>query len=140
MPPQSYEGQAAMELEALVRTPRVLPKGYLILDHVLDFRPLLSGLLTSGLTKREGAELFHGTLIAGLVEWIGQGAAQTGQTQLALGGGCMMNRVLAEGLAGSLRSRGLVPWLPHAVPANDGGLSLGQAAMARTHLITGKLP
>jgi hydrogenase maturation protein HypF len=136
---QSYEGQAAIELEALVCTPQYLPKGYLISDHVLDFRPLLFGLLTPGLTKREGAELFHGTLIAGLAEWIGRGAAQTGQTQVVLGGGCMMNRVLAEGLADALRSRGLVPWLPHAVPANDGGLSLGQAAMARTHLMTGEL-
>jgi hydrogenase maturation protein HypF len=136
---QSYEGQAAMELEALVSTPRELPGGYRISEHVLDFRPLLSALLSPGLTKRDGAELFHGTLIAGLAEWIGRGATQTGQIQVVLGGGCIMNRVLAEGLAGALRNRGLVPWLPHSVPANDGGLSLGQAAMARSHLMTGNL-
>jgi hydrogenase maturation protein HypF len=132
---QSYEGQAAMELEALVRTPKCLQAGYRITGQVLDFRPLLAGLLEPGLPAREGAELFHGTLIAGLADWIGISAKQAGQTDIVLGGGCFMNRVLAEGLGRALRDRGLVPWFARAVPANDGGLSLGQAAMARAHLM-----
>jgi hydrogenase maturation protein HypF len=132
---QSYEGQAAMQLEALVRIPRGLPGGYRITGDILDFRPLLAGLLEPGLPAGEGAELFHGTLVAGLAEWIGHAAARLGQTDVVLGGGCLMNCVLAEGLASALRLRGLVPWLPRAVPANDGGLSLGQAAMARAHLM-----
>ena len=73
---QSYEGQAAMQLEALVRSPKRLPDGYRITGDILDFRPLLAGLLEPGLPQREGAELFHGTLIAGLAEWIGQAAAR----------------------------------------------------------------
>jgi hydrogenase maturation protein HypF len=133
---QSYEGQAAMELEALVVVPRYLPHGYRIQDHVLDFRPLLAGLLTPDLLPREGAELFHGTLIAGLAEWIGHAASVVQQTAIVLSGGCLMNTVLAEGLTQALRQRGLVPYLPRAVPPNDGGLSLGQAARARTHLMT----
>jgi hydrogenase maturation protein HypF len=88
-----------------------------------------------GLDPREGAALFHGTVIAGLAEWIGQEAARSGQTDIVLGGGCLMNRILAEGLTAALRARGLVAWLPRAVPANDGGLSLGQAAIARAHLM-----
>jgi hydrogenase maturation protein HypF len=131
---QSYEGQAAMELEALVRAPRRLRAGYRIVDHVLDFRPLLAALLEPGLSAREGAELFHGTLIAGLAAWIGALAERSGHTGVVLGGGCLINRVLAEGLAAALRSGGLQPYLPRAVPANDGGLSLGQASWARAHL------
>ena len=137
---QSYEGQAAMQLETLVGIPRCLPGGYRITGNVLDFRPLLTGLLEPGLQPRDGAELFHGTLIAGLAEWIAQAAVEQRQTDVVLGGGCLMNRVLAEGLASALRVRGLVPWLPRAVPANDGGLSLGQAAMARAHLIAEATP
>jgi hydrogenase maturation protein HypF len=137
---QSYEAQAAMELEALVQETRCLRSGYRIIDNVLDFRPLLAVLLTLGLSAREGAELFHGTLIAGLAAWIGAFAAQTGNTDIVLGGGCFMNRVLAEGLATALRADGLKPWLPRAVPANDGGLSLGQAAMARAHLMAQAAP
>jgi hydrogenase maturation protein HypF len=137
---QSYEGQAAMELEALVRETRSLNSGYRIVDNVLDFTPLLAVLLTPGLSAQEGAELFHGTLIAGLAEWIDAFAARTGHADIVLGGGCLMNRVLAEGLATALRTAGLTPWLPRAVPANDGGLSLGQAAMARAHLMAGAIP
>lgn len=137
---QSYEGQAAMELEALVQVPRCLPSGYRIANHVLDFSPVLAGLLEPGLEAHEGADLFHGTLIAGLAEWIGNAAEEAGETNVALGGGCLTNRVLAEGLAFNLRARGLRPRLPRAVPANDGGLSLGQAAMARAHLVTETAP
>jgi hydrogenase maturation protein HypF len=137
---QSYEGQAAMQLEALVRIPKCLPDGYRITGDILDFRPLLACLLEPGLQAGEGAELFHGALVAGLAEWIGHAAARWGQKDVALGGGCLMNRVLAEGLASALRLRGLVPWLPRAAPANDGGLSLGQAAMARAYLIAERTP
>ena len=137
---QSYEGQAAMELEALVRAPKYLPGGYRIADQILDFRPLLAALLEPKLPARAGAELFHGTLIAGLAEWIAQAAALQRRTDVVLGGGCLMNRVLAEGLAAALRARGRVPWLPRAVPANDGGLSLGQAVLGRAHLMAETAP
>jgi len=135
-PEQTYEGQAAMELEALVGAPKSLPGGYRMVDRILDFRPLLEALLAPGMDVRTGAELFHGTLIAGLAEWIAQAAAQERRSDVVLGGGCLMNRVLAEGLAEALRDYGLTPWLPRAVPANDGGLALGQAALARAHLVS----
>jgi len=137
---QSYEGQAAMELEALVGFPDVLPGGFRIEQNILDFRPLLSALLEPGLGTRQGAALFHGTLIAGLAEWIGQYAKQMGQTDVVLGGGCFMNRVLADGLTQALRRRGLSPRLPRLVPANDGGISFGQAAIARAHLMADRRP
>jgi len=132
---QSYEGQAAMELEALVGVPRGLPGGYRLEGGVLDFRPLLATLLDLRGDPRLGAELFHGTLVEGLAAWVVAAAAPAGLTQVALGGGCFMNRILAEGLAAALRTRGLSPFLPQAVPANDGGLSLGQAALARNGLM-----
>jgi len=137
---QSYEGQAAMELEALVDAPAELSSGFQIERNVLDFRPLLSALLRPDLSPPQGAALFHGTLVAGLAAWIGRQAEQIGRSDVVLGGGCLMNCVLAEGLTDALRRRGLTPWLPRAVPANDGGISLGQAAMARAHLVAGLRP
>ncbi len=127
---QQYEGQAAMELEALVATPRVVPGGWTIADGRLNLAPMVEAILGERLAGRDAAEAFHGTLIAGLAEWIGAEASARGLQRIALGGGCMMNLVLAEGLMGALRARGLDPATPRDVPANDGGLSFGQAAFA----------
>jgi len=128
---QGHEGQAAMELEALVREPQMLGGGFVLADDVLDFTPLLAALAAPGIDRRAGADLFHGTLIAGLAAWIASAAARLGMERVALGGGCLMNRVLAEGLSAALERQGLRPLLARRVPTNDGGLSLGQAAMAR---------
>ncbi|MGD9659575.1 MAG: carbamoyltransferase HypF, partial [Methylocystis sp.] len=128
---QHYEAQAAMEMEALVVTPRAMEGAFRLLDGELDFSPLLGALAERRLSPREGAELFHGALIEGLAQFVAQAATAQGLDNVALGGGCMMNRVLAEGLTERLRSLGLRPLLARKLPPNDGGLSLGQAAMAR---------
>lgn len=128
---QAYEGQAAMELEALVDDPQCLAGGYSLAGGMLDFRPLLVHLAERQLSGSEAANLFHGTVIAGLADWAGLGASQANTQKIMLGGGCIMNRVLAEGLARALRGCGLEPHLPQRMPANDGGIALGQAAFAR---------
>jgi hydrogenase maturation protein HypF len=134
---QHYEGQAAMELEALVARPRAGAGLWNIVDGCLVLRPLFATLIDENLRGREAAELFHGTLIAALDDWIAAAAAARGLKQVALGGGCLMNRVLADGLAARLRARGLAVFLPRAAPANDGGVSLGQAAFAHALLSAG---
>ncbi|AIC30036.1 hydrogenase maturation factor carbamoyltransferase protein HypF (plasmid) [Rhizobium etli bv. mimosae str. IE4771] len=128
---QGYEGQTAMEFEALVHTPRCLPDGYSITNGKLDFLPLIRCLAEQGLGGIEAADLFHGTLIAGLADWAAGGAARFGSRQIALSGGCMMNRVLAAGLLQALRARDFEAYLPRLAPANDGGIALGQVAYAR---------
>ena len=128
---QDHEAQAAMELEALVETPLVLDGGFRLAEGQLDFTPLLAVLAEPGCGRREGAALFHGTLIAGLAAWIGAEAQRCGATEVALGGGCLANRVLVDGLAVALRRQGVMPLLARAVPCGDGGLSLGQAALGR---------
>jgi len=128
---QRYEGQAAMAFEALAQTPRRLCESFALRDGVLDFAPILSFIANERPGPRAAAEYFHGALIDGCAAWIDAAAQAQGRTHVALGGGCMTNRVLAEGLAEALRARGLTPLLARAVPCNDGGISLGQAALAR---------
>ncbi|HTO80132.1 MAG TPA: carbamoyltransferase HypF [Methylocystis sp.] len=128
---QDYEGQAAMELEALCRAPRTLPGGFALQDGVLDLSPLFRYLVGEKPSKVEGAELFHGTLIEALAAWIMDSARRFDRRRVALGGGCFMNAVLAEGLALELQKAELEPLLARRVPSNDGGLSLGQAYLAR---------
>ena len=128
---QDHEGQAAMELEALVAAPIRGAGLHAIRDGVLDFSGLLARL-ACGIDAREGAALFHGSVIDGLGDLV-VALARPGEA-IALGGGCMMNRILAEGLVERLTGLGFRPLLAHTVPANDGGLSLGQATLARRFL------
>jgi hydrogenase maturation protein HypF len=125
-PVRAYEGQAAMELEALVTEPFVMPAGFVVDGTGLDCRPLLSAL-ADGMDPVAGTNLFHGTLIAGLTAWI----ETAGATQVVLGGGCLANRVLAEGLHAALAKIGITAFLARKLPPGDGGLSFGQAIMGR---------
>ncbi len=124
----SYEGEGAMRLESLASTPCALEGGWRLDGFVLDFLPLLDRLRTCA--PDEGTNLFHGTLARGIVAWAIAAAARESLDTVALGGGCFINRALAEGVAGGLREAGLRPLLPLQAPAGDGGLSLGQAWIA----------
>jgi hydrogenase maturation protein HypF len=127
---QRYEGQAAMELEALVREVRIDHAGWTIQDGVADLRPLLERLAVPGIDPVDGAELFHGTLAAAMVDLVSRMARAHGLGAVALGGGCFLNRVLTTQMRAGLLAAGIQPLIARAVPPNDGGLSLGQAWIA----------
>jgi hydrogenase maturation protein HypF len=128
---QDHEAQAAMELEALVRAPAELPGGFCVAGGALAFTGLLTALAEPGRDAVDGANLLHGTVAAGVAAWITEAARAAGMTRVALGGGCLINRFLAEGVAELLRAAGIEPLFARAVPCNDGGLSFGQAALGR---------
>lgn len=124
-----FEGEAPMALESLVRRPRVAEGAWRIENGELDLTPLLERLL-SITDAAEGAELFHGTLAAALVDWTLPALRAHGLSRVVLSGGCLMNAVLAEELVAGFRVAGVEALLPRLAPANDGGLSLGQAWIA----------
>jgi hydrogenase maturation protein HypF len=121
-----FEGEAPMTLESLVCRPRVAEGGWRITGGELDLTPLLERLLTVA-DAVEGADLFHGTLAAALVDWTQPALRAHGLGRVVLSGGCLMNAVLAEELVAGFRAAGVEALLPRLAPANDGGLSLGQA-------------
>jgi len=127
-PVSDYEGQAAMKLESLVSQTEVMQDGWQITDQQLNLLPLLEQLTRCDPVS--GANLFHGTLIAALTDWLQQMAEQHGVTHLLLGGGCFLNQVLSTQLASALTQRGYTVKLAQQAPTNDGGLSLGQAWVA----------
>lgn len=128
-PVAAFEGQAPMALEALVETPRVLADGWILAAGVLDFTPLLA-VLADGMTAKDGAELFHGTVAAGLAQWVAWAAESENCRHVALGGGCFFNKVLTAELMAALTARGLIALPARAVSPGDPGLSLGQAWVA----------
>lgn len=129
----AFDGQAAMLLEGLAeahgRVPAE-PNGYLIAEGELDFAPLFARLADLD-DAGYGAALFHATLVAGIAHWVEAAARRHGLRTVACGGGCFMNAILARELRGALDKRGLVVLEARELPPNDGGLSLGQAWVAR---------
>lgn len=123
-----YEGQAPMQLESLVTNPEVFEGGWTFVGNQFNLLPAFRQLLE--MDSRRGANVFHGTLIAGLADWIIAHVKKTAIKQVLLSGGCFLNQVLAEGLIKQLEQSGLNVYLPQQVPVNDGGISLGQAWLA----------
>lgn len=133
IPVARFEGEAPMALEAMVTIPIILSNGWTLERGVLDFTPLLTRL-ASCTDAVEGANLFHGTLIAALADWCAWAAEATDCRTITLGGGCFFNKVLSTGLVPALTARGLIPLTAIKVSPGDPGLSLGQAWIATQSL------
>jgi hydrogenase maturation protein HypF len=154
-----FEGQGAMELEALAESCRLSPDdssyrftiaaqpgGLLYLDPSPMWQALLEDLAQHNAIAQIAAR-FHFGLARGIRDMIarlrGPGAAAASVDTIALSGGCFQNKLLFEEVVRLLESDGL-NCLSHAkVPTNDGGLALGQAAIAAARYLesrTGVLP
>jgi len=136
----SYEGQAAVELEALARS---IPCGgapaypvYRAWEEeklVLDPRPLVAAVVEErekGTPVEQVAASFHEGLARGTVEVAVELAGVNNQQTVALSGGVFQNARFSDLVREGLASRGLEVLVHRTVPPNDGGISLGQAAIA----------
>jgi hydrogenase maturation protein HypF len=119
-----------MRLEGLTRKTRTLPQGYHLTAGELDFLPLLENLADCG-NPEYGAELFHGTLLDGLTEWVTAAAGRENIGTVVLCGGCFLNAHLAGLLPQRLAAAGLRVLQARVMPPNDGAISLGQAWVAQ---------
>ncbi|WP_428516596.1 carbamoyltransferase HypF [Roseovarius sp.] len=131
---QSYEGEAAMGLEAMAR--RALheagdPYPFGQTDGVIDPAPMWDAALADlqhGVGKDVMARRLH-TGLAQVFAELARGLVTDGKARaVALSGGCFQNALMLDLTVAAL---GDVPCLLHRkVPANDGGLALGQALIA----------
>ncbi len=133
----TFEGQAAMELEAMARygTGRVMQftieeTGDII--H-LDFSPMIRAItkrLQAGKDSGELAFSFHLTLQVAFCKMARTIRDKTGLNRVVLSGGCFQNRILTEGMIAELEKAGFDVFFHTAIPTNDGCISLGQAVCA----------
>ncbi|HET9300403.1 MAG TPA: carbamoyltransferase HypF [Candidatus Polarisedimenticolaceae bacterium] len=133
----AYEGQAAMEVEAAAGS---LPAdGYpmpLIGDE-LDWSLAIEALVRDVRRGRGTAEMaarFH----EGLADGILAVAQAVGVGRVALSGGCFQNKRLLEATVARLTAAGFTMVLHRRVPPGDGGVALGQVAVAAAQLAGGR--
>jgi hydrogenase maturation protein HypF len=132
--PITFEGQAAMWLEHLARNGRddglQLPLTYD--GSVLDWRETLLSIVRErrhGTRPEAIARAFHRALATGIARAVRQVAAVMGLDVVVASGGVVQNVLLLDDLMAALSGSGVEVWTNRIVPPNDGGLSLGQAAL-----------
>ena len=139
-----YEGQAAIEFEALVDSNRLeATRGYDFSLHDgklarIDPAPMWRELLNDlqqGLETAIISERFHKGLAAAISRMACRLARQQQIETVALSGGVFQNATLLTLVERSLQEQGLGVLAHSRIPANDGGLALGQAMIAAAHAI-----
>ncbi len=135
-----YEGQAAVELEALAsRTSSAKARKYeFALDEsggmaVPDLAPMLAeiaGDCAAGVEPQLIARGFHDCLVNVIAAVCERLSHKSGLDRIVLSGGVFNNRLILEGLSSRIRGLGLRVYSHRQVPPGDGGISLGQAIIA----------
>jgi hydrogenase maturation protein HypF len=95
-------------------------------------RDLRSGVSVSRISAR-----FHNGLVRAVAEVLESLRVETGIRQVALSGGVWQNMTLLRGSLGALESSGFRVLTHRLLPPNDGGLALGQAAVASYRFLHG---
>jgi hydrogenase maturation protein HypF len=141
----TYEAQAAIEMEMAASrwsasvTQSKSPQSYPFdLENgddgiIIRLSPFIEGILqdlADGLDPAEIGWRFHNSLADMIATVCGQIAGETGLQAVALSGGCFQNRLLLALVLPLLERHGFHTLLHQQVPCNDGGISLGQAALA----------
>ncbi|WP_298918518.1 carbamoyltransferase HypF [uncultured Nostoc sp.] len=144
----NYEGQAAIAMEAIVdvsslnnykETPKY-PFNFIFSDRIycIDPRPMWQALLNDlqqQIPEPVMAAKFHKGLANAIVEMVKHLCQENLINQVVLTGGVFQNCILLEQVTKRLQTLGIKVLTHSLVPANDGGLSLGQAVIAAAQLI-----
>lgn len=133
-----YEGQAAMELEALAGKRFAEPLPFTVVDGedgtwVLDPIPLLVALGERSDAGDDVAELaaqFHESVAFATTTLVRRVCESSGIETVALSGGVFQNVRLLESIQGRLDAEGLRVLVPRKLSPNDGAISYGQVAVA----------
>lgn len=149
----SYEGQAAMALEFALGEDREGGYRFDIRESstpgsrqraagsddprprwTLDWSPMVTALLED-MEGRTGIPVIAAKFHNGLAETAVEVARRSGENRIVLSGGCFQNRYLTERIVRRLREEGFRPYWHQRVPPNDGGIALGQIAVASERIL-----
>lgn len=129
----TYEGQAAIDLEALVDPAESGYYEFDIQEDRFDPAPLWRNMIDdwrSGISVPRLSARFHNSLVELNLDLCKRIRKSTGVNIVALGGGVWQNRCLLEKTSKRLADNSFKVLIHHQVPTSDGGLALGQALIA----------
>ena len=132
----TYEAQAAIEMEVLskpfVRSAKAYPYS---IDGTIQVQELFKAIIQD-VRKNEAAGMiggrFHKTIAQIAIDICKQARAKMSLNEVALSGGVWQNQILLDLVINGLKEEGFVVYFHKQVPANDGGLALGQAVTANS--------
>ncbi|MBM7865556.1 carbamoyltransferase HypF [Heliobacterium gestii] len=137
-----YEAQAAIELEALLNRNMDMadPFPFSIHDNgeccEIDYRPLIRAIITQRhkLSKEKLSRMFHSTVVSMVSEMCCKVRKDCSVNDVVLSGGVFLNEFLLVNTKKVLESQGFTVYCHSAIPCNDGGISVGQVAVANSRL------
>jgi hydrogenase maturation protein HypF len=135
----TYEGQAAIELEATATDgEEIYPFQFAGADPFqIDLRETIRSIANDVLTGVPVSRIsanFHRTMGQVIVDGCARIRKSDDVNRVCLSGGTFQNLRLLEYAVAGLRNCGFEVFFHHRVPANDGGLALGQAVIANQRL------
>ena len=152
---QGYEGEAASQLEAIADAdtlssddgtldypftiPRLKGSNLPYIEPLAVWNAILGDLILKTPAGIIAARFHRGLarVICAMAVKVGQRDSETGARfdTVALSGGCFHNRVLLEQVVGRLTDEGFTVLTQSTIPAGDGGLALGQVAVAAAQIL-----
>jgi hydrogenase maturation protein HypF len=136
----NFEAQAAIELETIAED-GVEERYPFEIDGAgtweVDFRPAIERIAreaAGGVRPPVIAAKFHNTVAEAIAETCRRIRGRSGPDRVCLSGGTFQNARLLAGAVTRLQTSGFEVFLHRRVPPNDGGISLGQAAVAAARL------
>jgi hydrogenase maturation protein HypF len=133
----NYEAQAAVELEAGLDRQANGAYKFAVDGAEIDPSPVIREVVDDvrhGVAASAIAARFHRGVVEMVLRVCADIHRQTGLNEVALSGGVWQNMTLLEWAVEGLRGAGFTVLLHRQVPANDGGLALGQVAVAAEQL------
>lgn len=135
----SYHAEAPMRLESSVDMDET---GYYQVDSCtpISFKPLFINILTdlkSGIDISKIATKFHNTVVDIILDFALKTRVQKKLNKVVLSGGTFQNRIILERAENRLKDSNFDVFTQSAIPSNDGGIALGQLAIAAKRRETG---
>ena len=131
----TFEGEAAILLQQAAERCRAEPGPYdwRMGGQKIDTRQMIHQIVSDidlGRDIKEIALAFHKTMVGMVSTVAAEASDRAGLNRVVLSGGVFQNVLLSRLVESELTSRGIEVFTHEVVPSNDGGIALGQAAVA----------